>query len=106
MKLKALSKKPQLMRAVVDNEKIVKKYGEPVEFWMYDRYEIDTYFKLMNVEEQDFITMSRVVKDMIYDEDGTPIVEAGEILPSDLLMSIVTEVIKQLGNLQTQTLEK
>jgi hypothetical protein len=60
----------------------------------------------MNVEEQDFITMSRVVKDMIYDEDGTPIVEAGEILPSDLLMSIVTEVIKQLGNLQTQTLEK
>lgn len=106
MKLKALSKKPQLIRAIVDNEKIVKKYGEPVEFWIYDRYEIDTYFKLMNVEEQDFITMSRVVKDMIYDEDGTPIVEEGEILPSDLLMSIVTEVIKQLGNLQTQTLEK
>lgn len=106
MKLKALSKKPQLIRATVDNEKIVKKYGEPVEFWIYDRYEIDTYFKLMNVEEQDFITMSRVVKDMIYDEDGTPIVEEGEILPSDLLMSIVTEVIKQLGNLQTQTLEK
>jgi hypothetical protein len=106
MKLKALSKKPKLIKAQVDNEKIVKKYGEAVEFWMYDRYEIDTYFKLMNVEEQDFITMSKVVKDMIYDEDGTPIVEAGEILPSDLLMSIVTEVIKQLGNLQTQTLEK
>jgi len=106
MKLKALSKKPKLIKAQVDNEKIVKKYGEAVEFWMYDRYEIDTYFKLMNVEEQDFITMSKVVKDMIYVEDGTPIVEAGEILPSDLLMSIVTEVIKQLGNLQTQTLEK
>ena len=29
---------------------IIKKYGEPVEFWMYDRQSIPTYIKLSQLE--------------------------------------------------------
>lgn len=106
MKLKTLAKKPELVKIVINDEAVVAKYGEPVEFWMYDRYEMETYMRLMNVEEKDFATMSNVVKGMIYDEDGSKIVSNGEILPSDILVKIVEAAIKQLGNSLTQTSEK
>lgn len=106
MKLKTLAKKPQLVKVELDAENLVAKYGEPIEFWIYDRYEMDTYLKLMNSDEKDFTRLSSVIKSMVMDEDGSPVFEDGEIIPPDVLTKMVEEVISHLGNSVAQTLEK
>jgi hypothetical protein len=103
MKLKELAKKPQLVKVTLDNEDIVERYGEPVDFWIYDRYEMDLYLKLMHNEEKDFVGLSQTIKDMVMDEDGSPIFSDGEIIPADVLTKMVEEVIGHLGNSITQT---
>jgi hypothetical protein len=43
MKLAELAKKPQLIKIELDDKVIVERYGEAVEFWIYDRYDMETY---------------------------------------------------------------
>jgi hypothetical protein len=104
MKLSALAKKPQLVKMEIKDEGIVKKYGETVEFWIYDRYDMDTYLKLMNNDENDFVSLSVHIKNMVMDEDGSLVFGDGEIIPPDVLTKMVEEVIGHLGNSVAQTL--
>lgn len=106
MKLKTLAKTPQLVKIEIASEDIIDRYGEPVEFWIYDRYEMDTYLKLLNSDDRDFTTLSGVIKQMVMDEDGTPIFKNGEIIPPDVLAKMVEEVINYLGNSIAQTFKK
>lgn len=105
MKLSELSKKPKPIKVELADENIVSRYGEPIEFYMYDRYEMDVYMKLLNAEESDIVALTNIIKKMIVNEDETPVINDGEIVPSDVLIKIVEEVAKRLGNSMTQTLE-
>ena len=51
MKLSELSQKPKLIRILIDKKEIVKKYGEELEFHIYDRQPLDVFTKLANVKE-------------------------------------------------------
>jgi hypothetical protein len=104
MKLQELAKKPQLIKKTITEEKIVQKYGDVIDFYMYDRYEMSDYIKLINTEENDIVSLSTVVKRMVMDETGRSIVSDGEIIPTDILMQLVKEVVNHLGNVGNQTL--
>lgn len=104
MKLSALAKKPQLQKITIEDEAIVEKYGEAPEFHIYDRYEMDVYMRLMNTEENDFSKMSQVCKELVMNQDGTPMLETDDILPGDISIKVVETVIQHLGNAVTQTL--
>ena len=105
MNLKELAKKPQLVKVELSDAAIVEKYGDVIDFYMYDRYEMDTYLKLMNNDDQDFAGLSTVIKSMVMEQDGKPIFTDGEIIPPDVLTKMVEEVISRLGNSVTQTSE-
>lgn len=106
MKLGALAKKPQLIKIEIEDEKIVEKYGEAIEFYIYDRYEMEVYMKLLNADDRDIIGLSNVIKQMVMDENGNSVIADGEIIPSDILLKVVEEVVKNLGNSLTQTSKK
>ena len=103
MKLKALAKKPQLTQVTINDDALVEKYGEPLDFWIYDRYEMDLYLKLMNNDEKDIVGLSSTIKEMVMDDDGSPIFGDGEIIPADVLTKMIEEVVAQLGNSVAQT---
>jgi hypothetical protein len=104
MKLSALAKKPQLQKITIDDEGIVEKYGDAPEFYIYDRYEMDIYMRLMNTEENDFHKMSKVCKELVMDEKGNAMLEKDDILPGDISVKVVETVIQHLGNAVNQTL--
>lgn len=106
MKLSQLASKPQLIKITIDDEAIVKKYGEAVEFWIYDRYDMDIYMQLLNTEEKDIKKLTDVVKDMLFDEDGKKIITEGEVLPADILIKVIEKTVGHLGNGMTQTSAK
>lgn len=96
MKLSELSQKPKLIKILIDSEKIVEKYGEELEFYIYDRQPLDVFTKLANAKE-DTVGITELIQDMILDEEGKLIVSEGNILPLDVIMEAVTLISTELG---------
>lgn len=104
MQLKELATKPKLKKVVVDTPVIVEAYGEPLEFYMWDRQDLPTYLKLAQIknnQEQIF----DIVKQVVLDDKGNQVLGDGEMLPVDIMVPVLEATVMQLGNIQPQTLE-
>ena len=97
MKLAELAAEPKLTKIILEDEEIVEKYGEPLEFWIWDRQPIDKYLQMARTNEDNMDQMVVAVNEMILNEEGTPIVSEGKMLPSTVLMEAFTKVIEALG---------
>ena len=100
MKLKELSAKPQLIEIKLSNEADKKKYGEEVSFHTYDRQPMDVFMKSANANDGgkpgDVIDM---VKDLILDDEGKPIITKENTLPTDVMILAVGAIVERLGKL-------
>lgn len=104
MKLQALASTPQLVEISITDPKIVERYGETIEFYVYDRQDLDVYMRMSALKDDDSLaTLTSVVKDMIYNESGEPILKEGQTLPLDIMMRVIEETVKHLGNLTNPT---
>jgi hypothetical protein len=104
MKLSQLAAKPQLIRVVLDDEETVEEYGE-LEFWIYDRQDMDTFVKLATLEHTQFDKIAGIVNSMILDEDGTAVVKDGLTLPLPVMMKAIQKVVEVLGKPLKSTTE-
>lgn len=102
MNLKELKAKPQLIQVSVDDPMVVEAYGEPVDFWMFDRQDLPTFLKLSQVNENREYIME-LVRELVLDEKGKPILNDGEVLPIEILMKVIEAVVDKLGNFKSQT---
>lgn len=103
MQLKELATKPKLIKISLNSETILKAYGEPVDFWMYDRQDLPTFLKLAQVKE-DPETLWGIVKQLIRNEDGTPTLsDADSVLPMEIMADVISETVAVLGNFTNQT---
>ena len=103
MKLAQLAQKPRLEKVVVDDAAIVKAYGEPLEFWMYDRHDLPTFMKLANLEDNQS-ELEQVMRDLVLDEKGQPVLGATDILPLPITIKVIEAAVTHLGNSVSQTL--
>lgn len=103
MKLAELAATPQLVKISISDEETVEAYGEAVDFWVYDRQDMETFMKLANVSENNMSEIVNLVNQMVRDEDGKQILSKDKALPTDLMLKVIEEVVAQLGNPQRQT---
>jgi len=96
MKISELSQKPQLIKVTISKKELVEKYGEELEFHIYDRQPLDVFTKLANAEK-DMSGVTEMIQTMILDEKGNPVVKDDNVLPLDVLMECVKEVSERLG---------
>jgi hypothetical protein len=97
MKLSQLAAKPQLIKLTLDDEDIVKEYSEPVEFYTWDRQPLEVFMKLANTDNGNMSAMVDVVRTLILDEEGKPIIEGDTMLPSKLLIAAISKIVETLG---------
>ena len=97
MKLSDLASKPQLTKMIIDDEPIVEKYGESLEFFVLDRLPIETYTKLASVKTDDPGEMYHVIKELILNDEGQPVMSEGNVLPMDVMNAAVMKVTESLG---------
>ena len=97
MNLKNLAAKPQLIKLTLDGEDIVSQYGEPLDFWTWDRQPMDSFLKIATSNNGDIVEMAAILKDMILDEEGNPIVKEGESLPGKIMVAAFTKLVSVLG---------
>jgi hypothetical protein len=97
MKLTQLAKQPTLVKVILEDEDIVKEFGESLEFWIYDRTPVDVFVKMATMKPEDFGSMVEVVNNLVLDEDGTPVVKDGFMIPTHVLTKVIGKVVETLG---------
>ena len=97
MKLSDLAAKPQLKEIIIDDESIVKEYGDSLSFYVQDRLPIETYTKLATIKTDDAGSMYNVIKDLILDDKGMPVMADGNVLPMNVMTAAVMKVTDMLG---------
>jgi hypothetical protein len=97
MKINQLAAKPQLIKIVLDDEDIVKEYGEPIEVWTWDRQPLETFMKLANSQGQDTGMIVDIVKNLVLDEEGRQVIQDGKMLPTKVLLPLIQKIVETLG---------
>ena len=97
MKLKDLAAKPQLVKITIDSEDIVTEYGEPLEFWTWDRQPMDAFLKLATNANKDMSVLSEMIKTMVLDEDGSQVIQDGLTFPRDVLLAVMNKIVETVG---------
>jgi len=98
MKLSQISSEPQLVEVTLDDKALVKKYGESLTFYTWDRQPIEVFTKLANLTESDNAEIISIMKTLILDEEGKPVIDGKNTLPMDILLQAIKKVTEQLGN--------
>jgi hypothetical protein len=94
MELSQLAQKPQLVKLTINKEELVEKYGDELEFYMYDRQPLDVFAKLANFDQNDPGSIIQILKTVILDAEGEEVMKDDMQLPMD----VVTECIKVAGD--------
>jgi hypothetical protein len=97
MKLSQLAKEPQLIEIVLDDEKIVAEYGEPLTFWTWDRQPMAAFMRLAALKAEDTAAIIETVRDLILDEQGKPVLTETNTLPTHVMMSAIFRLTDMLG---------
>ena len=102
MLLSQLASKPQLIKVSIDDQETIEAYNEPLDFYIYDRQPMEKFVRLATLDYTNFGDMATVMREMILDEQGNPVIQDDKTLPSDLLMKSITKVIETLGKSQAK----
>jgi len=97
MKLSELAKKPQLIKLTIEKKDIVEKYGDALEFYMYDRQPIDIFSKMADITSDNAGEYINILQNVILREDGSPVITEEEILPIDVLTEAMVLIGDRLG---------
>lgn len=92
-----LASKPQLVKIDLDTQPILDQYGEAVTIWVWDRQPLETFIRLATTSNTDFGEMVMVLKDMILDEEGQPVMSEGRVLPDAVLVAAMDAITQRLG---------
>lgn len=95
--LKDLSTKPQLVRLTIDRPEIVEQYGDQLEFYILDRMSAEKYAEIISMDQSDTRAIYMMLKDMILDETGQPVIDSERTLPANLLVEAVVKISEHMG---------
>ena len=105
MKLTQLASKPQLECVTIDDKDIVEQYGEPLEFYMYDRQDMETFMSMASLDQNNTGEILKLISNLVYDAEGKKIITDEVTLPIPVMTRVIQKVVGRLGNLQGQTME-
>ena len=97
LKLTQLASKPQLIKITIDHADLVEKYGDELEFFVWDRQPIDQFVKMATTGADNYGEMIRMVNEMVLDEAGARVVEGDNALPNDVMVAVIGAVVERLG---------
>lgn len=98
MNLKNIASKPKLIELKLEDEDILKEYGEAITFYTWDRPSMDVFTKLsLMSEKQDLVELLKLVQELVLDEQGNKILEEDTTLPTPVMMKVIQTVSERLG---------
>lgn len=105
MKLSQLASKPKLVKLIMDDAEIIEEFKEPLEFYVYDRQDMDTFMQLASIDQDNFGAIVSIINKMILDENGKAILTKDVSLPMNVMLKVIDKVVNNLGNAVSRTME-
>lgn len=110
MNISEFKVKPKIIEVEIDDKEIVETYGDVIKFHMYDHMDLTTYFKFFRAQsEGNTDELLRIVKTIVLDEKGKPVMNNDYELPVDIFTNAVVKITEHLGksvtknSIQTET---
>ena len=104
MNLEQLLNEPQLVEIKITKPEIVTKYGEEISFYVYDRQDMTTYMQLAKLSGDGGLgNVTEITKTLIRNKKGELVLQGKAQLPPDVMMAVIEEAIKTLGEGLAQT---
>ena len=101
MKIQSFVTTPQLIEVVLDESSLVESYGEPITFYTYDIVSMSVYFDFFNARSNsEFDLLTKLIKSMILDDKGKPVLSDDKDLPIDIVTAAVIKLGDILGKSQ------
>lgn len=97
MKLTQLTAKPQLVKIILNDEEIIKEFGEEIEFFVWDRQPMSNFVKFANLKEDDVSSMMSTIQDLVLDEQGNTVLSDDTTIPIPVLTKVIQRVVETLG---------
>jgi hypothetical protein len=97
MKLNNLVAKPQLVKCELNDEETIAEFGEPLEWYIYDRQPLEKFMKMATTDTNNSEQLIATMRDMILDEAGQPLLVDGATLPSRVMLRVLNKVSELLG---------
>jgi hypothetical protein len=97
MNLSQLTAKPQLILIELNDEDIMKEFGEAITFHTWDRQPMDVFMRLANADHTNAGNIVEIVRTLILDEKGKEILTKEKALPTHILMKAISKVTDLLG---------
>jgi hypothetical protein len=97
MDLRTITATPQLTKLTLDDEDTIKIYGEPLDFYTWDRQPLDVFLKFSVLDRGDFSAVVMLLKDLILNADGSKVLVEGVMLPPTVLVKVVVKMTETLG---------
>lgn len=97
MDLTQLAAEPKLIEVMLDDKQTLKEFGEPLTFWTYDRQPLNTYLALSTAMTADQDKAVELLKTLVLDKEGKPVMTGKMILPAKVMVSAMTKVMELLG---------
>jgi len=94
MQLDQLAQERKLIKLTIDKEDIVERYGEALEFWVWDRQSLDVFAQMSAITEDNAFQYTDLITSMVLNEKGEPVMKDNKVLPMD----VITEAIKLVGD--------
>lgn len=97
MKLSQMAAKPQLIEVTIDDEETLNEFKEPLSFHTWDRQPMDVFMRLANSNKENTGDIIEIVRTLILDENGKPLLADDNMLPINVLMKAIAKVTDLLG---------
>lgn len=97
MKLSELAAKPKLVKMIIEDEDVIKEYGEALEFYTYDRQPMDVFLAMSNITAENYNSIVDTIKRLVLDEQGQSIIKGDVTLPTKIMLKVITKVVETLG---------
>jgi hypothetical protein len=97
MKINQLCSKPQLVKLTLDSKEVIKTFGEPIDFWTWDRQPLDLFMKLAANPGTNPADMIDIVRTLILDEQGIQVIQGDNMLPGKVLIEAMNKIVELLG---------
>ena len=97
MELSSLKLKPQLIEVKLDSPNIIEAFGEEITFYLQDHQNIQTYFDFFKYQgDANLEQLLKVVRTMLVNKAGKPILADNETLPITLLSAIINKISEHM----------
>ena len=107
MDISKLAKIPQLAKLEINDEDIVKEFGETISFYIMDEMDVNTYFNFYKFQQnQDSELLNELLRKLILREDGKPSIGKDQVLPVSLTLAVLVAINEFLGKAKTMTADK